>query len=147
MLDLKALLSKILNKDAWAQLYASGFTGNNTASKVTDTVIATSDAMGEYFTVGTNQITLNKSGTYKITLCMRLSGATNNTNVKRLAMYRNNSESMVVMGRDNTWQDRTCVYISNLSKGDVLTMWRRAEDGNSTYSFGKIIIEYINPTT
>lgn len=148
MVDIKALLTKILESiyvvGAWAQIYKSSFTANNTAAKVTGTTIWCSNNSSKYFTAGTDSITINKAGVYKITVGFRLSAATNNTNVKRLALYKNGTELVTVLGRDNAWNDRAQTYTATLAKNDVLTMYARAEDGNSTYSFGRIIIEPIS---
>ena len=144
MLDMKVLLTKVLTAfapSAWVQLYGTAFSANNTASKVTGLTITHSDNYSEFFTIETNQITIKKSGIYKVSISWQLSASANNTNVKRIALYKNGSQLNATLGRDNSYNDRSSFYLDTFAAGDVLTVYKRAEDNNSTFTYARVLIE------
>lgn len=127
--------------DAWVSIMKTNFTGDNTATKVTGTTIISGGHKDDFFTIGTDQITIKKAGYYKVTLCFVLSAMTTQTNVKRIALYNNSAESCNTLGRMYAWESCTGYAIKSYAVNDVLTMYCRAEDGNSTYSYAYIMIE------
>lgn len=138
MLDLKALLTKMCNllslTNDWVQMTVpSGTTGNNTATKLTNLSIV--GKRGKHFTTQSNQVTIIQHGLYIVDISYRLNAVTSATNVKRISVYKNGSEWVAAMARASSWEDVTATYIRECQAGDVLTMYRRFEDGNSTISF------------
>lgn len=142
MLDLKALLTKMLNTiHPWVQMSKTSFTCGTTVTKQTGLSIAIGGAGEQYFTKGSDQVTIKRAGTYKISINWILSNAVNNTSVKRLSLYKNGSAYTSALSRVNAWQSVQGVSIGTFAVGDVLTMWARCEDGTDTFSEAKIIIE------
>ena len=128
---------------AWVQMYHGNRAMNNTAAKITGLTISKGGNYNEYFNVGTaDQVTIKKTGGYRIDMAMRFSSVTNAANVKRISLYVNGSEFLVLMARANSWEDFSTFYTQTLSVGDVLTMYGRSEDGNATASIERI---YITP--
>lgn len=146
--DLEAVLNSVLPPQTtiypWVSLYRSNFTGNNTSTKITGITIQNGTNASDYFTVGTDQVTIKKSGNYKISITYRLSATSNAANVKRVSLYQNSTETLIAMGRWNTYEDCTHITIRTFSVGDVITLYRRFEDGNSTCEQMRCIIEYID---
>ena len=129
--------------NSWAYITKINFTANNTVAKVTGVTIDSGGSADEFFTIGTDQITVKKSGKYKVSLSFVLSAITTEASVKRLSLYRNSAETTNCLGQKASWDTCTNVAIVSCDVGDVLSMWARAEDGNSTYSSARIIIEPI----
>ena len=128
---------------AWVQMYHGNRAMNNTAAKITGLTISKGGNYNEYFNVGTaDQVTIKKTGGYRIDMAMRFSSVTNAANVKRISLYVNGSEFLVLMARANSWEDFSTFYTQTLSVGDVLTMYGKSEDGNATASIERI---YITP--
>ena len=129
---------------AFVQMYHGNQALNNTARKITGLSISAGGNYSDYFDVGTaDQVTIKKTGGYRIDMAMRFSAVTNAGNVKRISLYRNGSEFVVLMSRANSWEDFSTFYTQDLSVGDVLTMYGRSEDGNATASIERIYIEPI----
>ena len=63
----------------YAELYCAGFTAGTTAARVTGLTINVGN--GDCFTVGTNQVTIKKSGAYYVSVSFVQSATNNNTNV------------------------------------------------------------------
>lgn len=127
--------------DAWVLISKESFTGNNTVTKVTGTTITSGGHKDDFFTIGTDQITIKRAGYYKVTACFTLSAMTTQTNVKRIGVYKNGSESFVALGRLSTWETCAGSAVKSYDINDVLAMYCRAEDGNSTYFYGHVLIE------
>lgn len=140
-LSLKRLMNNMLScVPTLVQMMARDFTGNNTIAKLTPTITYAGNA-NKYFTIGSGQVTIKQTGYYKVTIGLRLSATSNAANVKRISLYKNGTEDYTVLSRLNTWEDVCTSCLARYNAGDVLTMWRRFEDGNSTASFGFILIE------
>lgn len=132
-------------QSAFVQMYHGNRTLNNTASKITGLSISAGGNYSDYFDVGTaDQVTIKKTGGYRIDMAMRFSSVTNAGNVKRISLYRNGSEFVVLMSRASSWEDFSTFYTQDFSVGDVLTMYGRSEDGNATASIERIYIEPIS---
>lgn len=143
MLDLKALLTKMCNllslTNDWVQMTVpSGTTGNNTITKFTNLSIV--GKRGKHFTTQSNQVTIIQHGLYIIDIQFRLNAVTTQGNVKRVSVYKNGSEWIAAMERVNSWEDVSVSYIRECQAGDILTAYRRFEDGNSTISYATIRI-------
>lgn len=143
MLDVKALLTKLMRRDAWVDLYRSNFTGNNTETKITGITITSSANASDYFTVGTNQVTINQTGYYKISISYRLSATANQSNVKRISLYVGTTASVITMGRLASYEDCSRTDIRKFTAGNVITLYRRFEDNNSTCEQMRCIIEFM----
>ena len=129
---LKTLLRHIEQSYDYAHVYrTTDFTGNNTESQVTGLTIRT--GTGAYFDAGTDQITIRKTGRYLVFMKFRLSAMTTAANVKRITLKANGSEKMQAMSRAQAWEDVMSFDTFIFEEGDVLTITKRAEDGNSTY--------------
>lgn len=144
--DLKAIFDEILpyQKRPWFDFYKSNFTGNNTGTTLTGITINTNDVAEDCFTVGTDQVTIKKAGNYKITITFRLSAITTQANVKRITLMTNSVESVIAMARLSNWEDCSRTDIRTFAVGDVITVSRRFEDGNSTCEQMRCIVEYID---
>ena len=144
--DLNGIFDAILpfdDRKAWVAFQKGGYTANNTASKVTGVTLSSGANATSYFTIGTDQVTVKQSGFYKISLSFCLSAITTESNCKRIALYKNGSENCVAIGRKPSWENCTNIAVTTLAKDDVLTMYARAEDGNSTFTASMILIEYL----
>lgn len=140
-------INGLMTLNPWVSISATGFTGNNTATKVTGTTIRSGGNASDYFdTSVSDQVTIKRAGTYKITIFFRVSAITSAGNVKRISCYNNDSEFCTAMSRTNSWEDTSSTTIASCNIGDVLTMYKRAEDGNSTYAPALILIEALNST-
>lgn len=144
--DLANILNEILpyQRRPWVDFYKSNFTGNNTETKITGITINTNDNTEDCFTIGTDQVTINKAGNYKITITFRLSAVTNTANVKRITFDVNSVASVIAMMRLQTWEDCSRTDIRTLSVGDVINVYSRFEDNNSTCEQMRCIVEYID---
>lgn len=120
------------------QMQGSGFTAGTTASKVTG--LSFKKGSGTCFTQGTNQFTIKKTGQYLCHLYFVQSATNNNTNVKRLALYRNGSSYFTVFTRGNSYNTVSSSQILSLTQGDVMTLYARDESGTGTYSTSGVIM-------
>ena len=149
--DLTNILNEILppvTLNPWASMYIEGISVNNTATKVTGLTMNSGGNASDYFDIGTsNEIKIKKAGKYKITIYFRTTAITSAGNVKRISCYVNGSESAVAMARLNTWEDTMSITFRDLNANDVLTMYKRAEDGGSTYGAARILVEALTATT
>lgn len=126
----------------YAELYRAGFTAGTTAARVTGLTIHVGN--GDCFTVGTNQVTIKKSGAYYVSVSFVQSATNNATSVKRVALYRNGSSLLAALTRGSSWNTVTADAIYTLTAGDVMTMYARDESGTGTYSYGRIILMPVN---
>ena len=138
--DLAGILNGVIGlanvgNNGYGRIAKTNFTANNTLAKVTGASIS---AAGDCFETGTDQITSKRSGQYLVSMSFVCSAVTTATNVKRITLYRNGNSLQSALGRPSTYEDISIIRILSLNAGDVMTMWARAEDGNSTYEWAEI---------
>ena len=148
--DLTNILNEVLpptTLNPWVMITATSVGANNTATKVTGTSIRSGGNASDYFDTSiADQIIIKRAGQYKVTLFFRATAITTSSNVKRISCYKNGTESCAIMGRLYSWEDASGFHILDCSVNDVLTVYRRAEDGGSTFSPVSMIIEAIDAT-
>lgn len=148
--DLTNILNEVLpptTLNPWVMITATSVGANNTATKVTGTSIRSGGNASDYFDTSiADQIIIKRAGQYKVTLFFRATAITTSSNVKRISCYKNGTESCSVIGRLYSWEDASGFHILDCSVNDVLTMYRRAEDGGSTFSPVSMIIEALDAT-
>lgn len=137
MLDVKALIARQLRLNDYVEMRGSGFTAGTTASKVTG--LSQKIGTGECFGSGTNQFTIKKTGQYLVYLYFTQSATNNNTNVKRIALYRNGASFFTVFTRGSSYNTASAPLIVDLAAGDIMTLYARDESGTGTYSTSGVI--------
>ncbi len=138
-INVKVALAHLFEARDYAYIQYNDKAVNNTEARLTSPY-ALNKGTGAYFTAANNQITIKKAGRYLVCVSLRLSAVTDNTKVKRFAVWRNGTAHTNCMARLQTWEDLTNFEVMVASAGDILTFYARAEDGNSTISRARAII-------
>ena len=87
---------------------------------------------GICFEVGTNQVKIKRTGYYHVNGVFEASSVGNNTNVKRLALYKNGAECAVALGRVQSWETVSFSTILGFTAGDILTLHTRFDETSGT---------------
>lgn len=124
----------------WCLMYASSKTITNTEAQITG-VTLWSGGTGSYFDTSTaDQVKIKKAGRFLVIVNFRLSAVTNADNVKRLGTWKNGASNQMAMGRLSSWEDSTSFDVKNYAVNDILKMYAKTEDNNSTLYIGSIFI-------